>query len=81
MGFNTFLLTLIWSHLQTIASEGTSIIITTHYIDAAGKADRVGLMRDGILLAEDTPVNVMESQQAHSLEDAFLTLCKREVTE
>ena len=71
----------IWSHLQTIASEGTSIVITTHYIDEAGKADRVGLMRDGILLAEDTPVNVMESQQANSLEDAFLTLCKREVKE
>lgn len=69
----------IWEHLQEIASNGTSIIITTHYIDEAGKADRVGLMRDGILLAEDTPQAVMKSQNTTSLEDAFLALCKREV--
>lgn len=69
----------IWEHLQEIASNGTSIIITTHYIDEAGKANRVGLMRDGKLLAEDTPQAVMQSQDATSLEDAFLALCKREV--
>ncbi len=69
----------IWEHLQEIAKNGTSIIITTHYIDEAGKADRVGLMRDGILLAEDTPQAVMQSQNTTSLEDAFLALCKREV--
>lgn len=69
----------IWEHLQEIASNGTSIIITTHYIDEAGKANRVGLMRDGVLLAEDTPQAVMQSQDANSLEDAFLALCKREV--
>ena len=69
----------IWDHLQEIASNGTTIVITTHYIDEAGKANRVGLMRDGILLAEDTPQSVMESQSAISLEEAFLALCRREV--
>ena len=69
----------IWNHLQDISSSGTTIVITTHYIDEAGKANRVGLMRDGILLAEDTPKSVMESQSASSLEEAFLALCRREV--
>ena len=69
----------IWNHLQEISSSGTTIVITTHYIDEAGKANRVGLMRDGILLAEDTPKSVMESQSSSSLEEAFLTLCRREV--
>ena len=69
----------IWNHLQEISSSGTTIVITTHYIDEAGKANRVGLMRDGILLAEDTPESVMESQSASSLEEAFLALCRREV--
>ena len=69
----------IWNHLQEIASSGTTIVITTHYIDEAGKANRVGLMRDGVLLAEDTPQSVMESQSSSSLEEAFLALCRREV--
>ena len=69
----------IWDHLQEIAANGTTIVITTHYIDEAGKANRVGLMRDGILLAEDTPQSVMDSQSASSLEEAFLALCRREV--
>jgi len=69
----------IWDHLQEIASSRTTIVITTHYIDEAGKANRVGLMRDGILLAENTPLSVMESQSSSSLEEAFLALCRREV--
>jgi len=36
-------------------------------------------MRDGILLAENTPQSVMESQSSSSLEEAFLALCRREV--
>jgi ABC-type multidrug transport system ATPase subunit len=70
----------VWDHLQSIASEGVTIIITTHYIDEAGKADRVGMMRNGVLLAEDSPKAVMESQSASSLEEAFLALCRRDST-
>lgn len=69
----------IWDHLREIADGGTSVVITTHYIDEADKADRVGLMRDGVLLAEDTPAAVKAAQDADSLEDAFLALCRREV--
>ncbi len=69
----------LWDHLQEISANGTSIVITTHYIDEARNADRVGLMRDGVLLAEDSPQSVMDSQSASSLEEAFLALCRREV--
>ena len=69
----------LWDHLQEISSNGTSIVITTHYIDEARNANRVGLMRDGVLLAEDSPQSVMDSQSASSLEEAFLALCRREV--
>ena len=69
----------LWDHLQEISANGTSIVITTHYIDEARNADRVGLMRDGVLLAEDSPQSVMDSQSASSLEEAFLGLCLREV--
>ena len=68
----------VWDHLTTIAAQGTTVIVTTHYIDEASKADRVGMMRFGVLLAEDSPTEVMESQSASSLEEAFLALCRRD---
>jgi ABC-type multidrug transport system ATPase subunit len=68
----------LWGQLQEISEGGTTVVITTHYIDEAGQADRVGLMRNGALLTEDTPEAVMVSQDASSLEEAFLSLCKRD---
>ena len=46
-------------------------------IDEAGKADRVGLMRNGKLLAEDDPSVLMSTHDTNSLEEVFLKLCKR----
>lgn len=68
----------VWEHLKAIAEDGTTIIITTHYIDEAGQADRVGLMRDGRLLAEDSPTALMERYGHSGLEQTFLHLCRRE---
>jgi ABC-type multidrug transport system ATPase subunit len=68
----------VWGHLLTIAEAGTTVIITTHYIDEAGKADRVGLMRHGRLLAEDAPQVLMDEHGHSSLEQTFLLLCRRE---
>jgi ABC-type multidrug transport system ATPase subunit len=46
----------IWNHLIDISKMSqTTIIITTHYIEEARKADRVGLMRGGKILAENSP--------------------------
>ena len=67
----------IWEHMKEIAQKGTTIILTTHYIDEAGKADRVGLMRNGKLLAEDDPSVLMSAHDTNSLEEVFLKLCKR----
>lgn len=68
----------LWKHLREIADGGTTIVITTHYIDEAGQADRVGLMRNGVLLAQGDPSELMEKYAHNSLEETFLHLCKRE---
>lgn len=39
----------------------TTIIITTHYIEEARKADRVGLIRNGRILAENSPEFLLET--------------------
>jgi ABC-type multidrug transport system ATPase subunit len=56
-------------------STKLAIIITTHYIEEATKADRCGLMRNGVLLAEDAPKIIIHRNQCASLEEAFLRLC------
>lgn len=69
----------IWEHLRKISEDGITVVLTTHYIDEAGKADRVGLMRNGKLLAESSPKELMNDYEKESLEEVFLALCKREV--
>lgn len=68
----------IWEHMRGIADAGTSVVITTHYIDEAGQADRVGMMRNGRLLAESSPSELMSEFGHISLEETFLHLCRRE---
>lgn len=63
--------------LDVTRTSKLAIIITTHYIEEARQADRIGLMRNGILLAEDTPINVMNRMNVDNLEEAFLRLCLR----
>ena len=68
--------------LHVTRTSKLAIIITTHYIDEAKQADRCGLMRNGILLAEDTPLNIISRHEVDNLEEAFLKLCmKRGVSE
>ncbi|KAK7499796.1 hypothetical protein BaRGS_00008887 [Batillaria attramentaria] len=71
----------IWEHLLEIAqsSQQTTIIITTHYIEEARQADRVGLMRAGRMLDEDKPSNLLDRYNMVSLESIFLYLCHHDL--
>lgn len=44
-----------WQILKQLREEGTSILVSTAYMDEAGHCDRVGLMFNGKILAEDSP--------------------------
>ncbi|CAF4884462.1 unnamed protein product, partial [Rotaria sp. Silwood1] len=50
-------------------------MIATHYIEEARKANRVGLMRSGRMLAEDEPNHLVNQYNEISLENVFLRLC------
>ncbi|XP_050542641.1 ABC transporter G family member 23-like isoform X2 [Daktulosphaira vitifoliae] len=66
----------IWCHFETMVREqDKTIIITTHYIEEAYQANRVGLMRNGILIEEASPREIITKYNADSLEAAFLNLC------
>ena len=57
---------------------GTTVVITTHYIEEARKAGMVGLMRSGRMLVEDNPSSLMQKFDMPSLEKVFLGLCRRQ---
>lgn len=47
-----------WDLIYDMAEEGVTILVTTHYMDEAEYCERVGIMREGQLLAMDTPLNL-----------------------
>jgi ABC-2 type transport system ATP-binding protein len=47
-----------WDLIYELAEDGVTILVTTHYMDEAEYCERVGIMRDGKLLAMDTPSNL-----------------------
>ena len=44
-----------WRLIRALATEGTTVFVTTHYLDEAENCRRIGLMVDGRLVALDTP--------------------------
>ncbi|XP_043497831.1 ABC transporter G family member 23 [Polistes fuscatus] len=67
----------IWKYLSRITQEnGITVIITTHYIEEARQANKIGLMRLGKLLIESTPDQLLDRFQCDNLEEAFLKLSK-----
>ena len=50
-----------WDLIYELAEGGVTILVTTHYMDEAEYCERGGIMRDGKLLAMDTPTNLKRS--------------------
>ncbi len=47
-----------WDLIYQLADGGVTVLVTTHYMDEAEYCERVGIMRDGKLLAMDSPANL-----------------------
>lgn len=78
VGLDPVLSQSIWDRLLEMTKRGKSIIITTHYIQEARQAHTIGLMRNGVLLAEDAPTVLMERCSCTDLEEAFLILSHKQ---
>ena len=82
VGVDPMLRQSIWSHLIKLSTEQKkTILITTHYIEEARQANTVSLMRNGKLLAEESPSYLLNTYGLDTLEQIFLKLCKREEKE
>lgn len=72
VGIDPVLRQSIWKELKALNRKGTTIVLTTHVMDEAEKCDRLAMIRDGVLLAADTPAGLLEATGTASIEEAFL---------
>jgi len=65
-----------WEMIYKNANNGTTIFVTTHYMDEAEYCDRVSIMVNGKIEALDTPKRLKEQFEANNMNDVFLKLAR-----
>lgn len=65
-----------WELIYKAANKGTTVFVTTHYMDEAEYCDRVSIMVDGKIEALDTPKKLKEQFKAENMNDVFLKLAR-----
>jgi ABC-2 type transport system ATP-binding protein len=68
----------LWQRFHALAAAGTTLVVSSHVMDEAGRCDRLVLIREGRIIADDTPDAVRGSADTNDLEEAFLRLIRRE---
>lgn len=72
VGIDPILRKKFWDEFERIKNAGRTIIVTTHVMDEAYKCDKLALIRDGEIISEGTPKEIIESSGGKTIEDAFL---------
>ncbi|MBA3262858.1 MAG: ABC transporter ATP-binding protein [Thermoleophilaceae bacterium] len=68
----------LWQYVQRINSEGTTILLTTHYLEEADQlCDRIAFINEGQIIAQGSSEELAETYGVTSLEDAYLGLVGR----
>ena len=64
----------LWAMFHRLADAGTAVLVSSHVMDEAERCDRLLLMRDGELIAQDTPQALLDRTRTTDVEHAFLTI-------
>ncbi|MGW9627981.1 ABC transporter ATP-binding protein [Microbacterium sp. NPDC055521] len=78
VGLDPVLRAELWGLFRQIADAGTTMLVSSHVMDEALRCDRLLLMRDGRLIADTTPRQLLEDTGQTDAESAFLTLIERD---
>jgi ABC-2 type transport system ATP-binding protein len=66
----------LWGKFHALADQGTALLVSSHVMDEAGRCDRLLLIREGRLIADDTPAAIRAEAGTEDLEEAFLRLIR-----
>ena len=69
---------LFWQWIYALAQQGTTILVTTHYMDEAERCQRLAFLSRGHLIAVGTVAEVLAQFGQHSIEDVFIELQRRD---
>jgi len=65
-----------WELIYAAAQRGTTVFVTTHYMDEAEYCDRISIMVDGRIAAMGTPGELKSQFEAPSIDDVFVRLAR-----
>ncbi|HEU5175157.1 MAG TPA: ABC transporter ATP-binding protein, partial [Gemmatimonadaceae bacterium] len=65
-----------WEMIYAAAAGGTTVFVTTHYLDEAEYCDRVSIMVDGRIAALGTPAELKAEAGAATLDEVFVRLAR-----
>jgi ABC-2 type transport system ATP-binding protein len=66
----------LWEQFHSLADSGVTLLLSSHVMDEADRCDRLLLLREGQVLADDTPDGLRASTASNDLESAFLRLIR-----
>ncbi|HET6954048.1 MAG TPA: ABC transporter ATP-binding protein [Acidimicrobiales bacterium] len=64
----------LWHLFGRMAAGGATLLVSSHVMDEASRCERLLLMRDGRLVADDTPAALLDRTHSGTIEGAFLAL-------
>lgn len=74
VGLDPVLREQVWELFRKLAAGGTTIIVSSHVMDEAERCDDLVLIRDGCILAHDTPKSLCKRTDTKTVEQSFLKL-------
>lgn len=66
----------LWKRFHDLVNDGATLVVSSHVMDEANRCDRLLLIRDGALVADDTPAAVKSAAGTDDLDEAFLALVR-----
>jgi ABC-2 type transport system ATP-binding protein len=70
----------LWAQFRRLARDGTTLLVSSHVMDEATQCDRLLLLREGRLLADESPEGLLARTGAPDAEQAFFSLIEAEGT-
>jgi ABC-2 type transport system ATP-binding protein len=64
----------LWAMFHRLAEAGAAVLVSSHVMDEAERCDRLLLMRDGELIAQDSPQALLDRTRTTDVENAFLSI-------
>ncbi|HZP49568.1 ABC transporter ATP-binding protein [Actinocrinis sp.] len=78
VGLDPVLRTELWDLFHALAADGATLLISSHVMDEATRCGNLLLMRDGEIIADDTPAALLARTGASEIEAAFLALVAKQ---